>query len=151
MKNTIMHKGLSIALTVLAMLTSPAGLTEIYKWVDEDGKTHFSDTKPKDRAANTVNVEINSIDFPTVEPNPQATAGRREVIMYSTSWCGYCRKARSFFRSKGIVFKEFDVEKTTKGKKDYARLNGRGVPIILVGQQRLNGFDPDRFMALYRR
>jgi glutaredoxin len=124
---------------------------EIYKWIDANGKVQFSDQKPDDTTPETVELEINSLSFPKVETNNAVALGRREVVMYSTTWCGYCKKARKFFRSKGIRFKEYDVEKSHKGKKDYARLNGRGVPIILVGNQRMNGFDADRFMSLYRK
>ena len=48
-----------------------------------------------------------------------------------------------------IPFQEYDVEKTRKGKKDFAELKGRGVPILLVRGQRMNGFSASRFERLY--
>lgn len=41
-----------ITLLILA-LCQPAG-AEMYKWVDQDGVTHFSDTPPPDQAVETM-------------------------------------------------------------------------------------------------
>ena len=35
-----------------------------------------------------------------------AVAGHK-VELYTTSWCPYCKKARDFFRSRGISFTEY--------------------------------------------
>ncbi|WP_198147347.1 glutaredoxin family protein [Gilvimarinus polysaccharolyticus] len=32
------------------------------------------------------------------------------VVMYA-SWCGYCKKARRYFRANNIPFTEYDIEK----------------------------------------
>ncbi|MGI9290354.1 MAG: glutaredoxin domain-containing protein [Gammaproteobacteria bacterium] len=69
--------------------------------------------------------------------------------MYSTEWCGVCKKARNYFTANDIPFKEYDVEKSTKGARDYKKLNARGVPVILVGKSRLNGFSSGKFENLY--
>ena len=69
--------------------------------------------------------------------------------MYATSWCGVCRKARSYFRANGIAFTEFDVENSARGKREFKRLGGRGVPVILVGKKRLNGFNRTAFESIY--
>ncbi|MFT5419606.1 MAG: glutaredoxin-like YruB-family protein [Candidatus Endobugula sp.] len=69
--------------------------------------------------------------------------------MYSTAWCGYCKKARKYFTSKGIAFIEYDIEKNARAKRDYDALGGKGVPVILVGKKRMNGFSPQGFDRLY--
>jgi glutaredoxin len=72
------------------------------------------------------------------------------VTLYSASWCGVCRRARSYFNRNRIPFTEYDVEQSERGRQDYRALQGRGVPIILVGATRMNGFSPDAFDAMYR-
>ena len=50
--------------------------------------------------------------------------------------------------SEGIAYKEYDVDKSSKGKRDYKKLNGKGVPIILVGDQRMDGFSAQRLQVM---
>jgi mycoredoxin len=33
-----------------------------------------------------------------------------EVIMYSTVWCGYCKRLKVAMKSAGIAFTEVDIE-----------------------------------------
>ena len=142
----------SAARAASVLLLSGAGLVgaaEVYSWRDADGRVHFGDRKPADTAARRIDLPtVNSVGAVSVEPTAMSS---RKVTLYSAVWCGYCRKARAHFKREAIPFDEFDVETSAKGRADYARLQGRGVPIILVGQQRMNGFDPDRFAALYER
>lgn len=69
--------------------------------------------------------------------------------MYSTTWCGVCKKAKRYFNQNGISYTEYDVEKSAKGKSDFKAMNGTGVPIILIGDARMYGFSPARFERLY--
>ena len=32
-----------------------------------------------------------------------------DIVMYSTNWCPYCRKARLFFRQANIPYTEYDI------------------------------------------
>ncbi|MBT3504945.1 MAG: glutaredoxin family protein [Piscirickettsiaceae bacterium] len=82
---------------------------------------------------------------------PTITPSNKQVTMYSTSWCGYCRKARDVFTRQGITFKELDIEKSAVAKQAYDALNGRGVPLILVDDQQMTGFDVRSFKRLYEQ
>ena len=64
-----------------------------------------------------------------------------DVVMYSTSWCPYCRKARRFFRQANIPYTEYDVEKSARAYEEYQRISGRGVPVIVIGDQVIQGFN----------
>ena len=72
------------------------------------------------------------------------------VVMYSTSWCGYCRQARRYFKSKGIKYVERDIERSRLAKRAYDRLGGNGVPLIVVGENQMSGFSARKFDRLYR-
>jgi glutaredoxin len=69
--------------------------------------------------------------------------------MYSTSWCGYCKKARKHFELKKIPYREYDIERSKKAALEYKKLNGRGVPVILIGKRRMNGFSANTFDKIY--
>lgn len=142
-------RSLIIALIGSCLLV-PTAFSEIYKWVDENGKTHFSDQKPEQATVEEIEVKVNTITTPSILDSDFLEArDRRKVVMYSAVWCGVCKKAARYFREKKIPFKEYDIEKSRKGRQDYTKLNGRGVPIILVGKKRMNGFSASRFQSMY--
>jgi len=120
---------------------------EIYKWTDDDGVVHFGDTPPATAIYSVPEIQINTYTAP-VSSSKTATANR-QVVMYSTSWCGYCKKAKKYFVKKGISFKEYDIEKSPSARRKYDQLNGRGVPLIVIGDQRLSGFSVEAFERIY--
>jgi len=80
---------------------------------------------------------------------PAIAQERPAVIkMYATSWCPYCAKARAYFAKRGIAYVEIDIEKSREGRAEYDRLGARGIPVILVGAQRMNGFSEARLTHL---
>ena len=81
-------------------------------------------------------------------PPDYALAHDGKVILYSTSWCGYCAKARRLLRDNGIAYHEYDIEKSREGYDQYESLGGRGVPLLLINGEVIKGYNPDRIMAL---
>ena len=123
---------------------------EIYKWTDESGRVHFGD-KPKDKdQAEQLSPKINSYESVSYESfTPAQGATSQRVIMYSAAWCGYCKQARQYFRRNGISFVEYDIEKNQNARRAYNAIGGNGVPVILVGSKRLNGFTTIDFQSIY--
>lgn len=74
----------------------------------------------------------------------RAEVGSAKVVLLSTAWCGYCRKLRGDLASWGITYDEFDVEKSQEGRNAYALVGGRGVPILLIGDEVVHGYSPQR-------
>lgn len=70
------------------------------------------------------------------------------VIMYSTRWCPYCKKAREYFKRHQFSYVEYDIEASATNLENFRALNGNGVPLILVGDRRMQGFTPQSFEAL---
>ena len=134
----------------------PTGYAEIYRWVDGDGKVHFSNEQPKEVQSEQMKIQVNSLESISIsdseflkERERKANlSSARKVVMYSASWCGYCRAARNYFRQEKIPFEEYDVENSKRGR-DYAKIDNAGVPIILVGKKRMLGFTAKRFQAMY--
>jgi len=62
------------------------------------------------------------------------------VEIYVTDWCGYCRQAQSYMKSKGIPFVAYDIEKDSAANLRHKELGGRGVPLIIIGSNRMSGF-----------
>ena len=155
-----MYKSFITYLLVLLMLSLPLqGAAEIYTWTDEAGNVHFTDSPPDEAKSKKIEISpLNSYSSPSAESvknildRPTGVAGRKaNVILYSTTWCGYCKKARRWFHQNNIPFTEYDTEKSARGRRDYKKMNGRGVPIIKVGQKRLNGFSPGSLTQVLRK
>jgi glutaredoxin len=142
-----------VALLLFLSSLSFALQAEIYTWQDDRGQTHFGDRPPDQAQASEVRLRINTYEAPEIRPlgNRPFGGGSDKVILYSARWCGVCKKAKRFFIEKNIPFEEYDVEKSQRGRRDFKRLQGKGVPIILVGDQRMNGFSPERFESIYQR
>lgn len=75
----------------------------------------------------------------------------KQVVLYTTANCAHCRRAKDFLREQGIAFREMDVGRGERARKELQRLGARGVPVLLVGGERMDGFDAKRFLALYHR
>jgi glutaredoxin len=133
---------LPFVILVFSLCTHAA---EVYKWTGPDGRTHFGDRPDPGVPAEQMRIRSFSGTSDVTKNDSSAIAG---VVMLSTAWCGVCKRARQYLTSKGVAFTELDVEKSAAGRDEYRRLNGRGVPIILVGNQQMNGFDPARLDRL---
>jgi glutaredoxin len=77
-----------------------------------------------------------------VAPEVRATVGDSKVVLLSASWCGYCKRARTDFRAWGVHFREYDVETSDAGRRAYALIGERFVPILLIGERQLYGYSP---------
>jgi glutaredoxin len=66
-----------------------------------------------------------------------------EIILYQTSWCGYCRKAQNLLEDLGAVYVAKDVERDRQAAREY-REKGRGysgIPLIDFDGQLVRGYD----------
>lgn len=79
---------------------------------------------------------------------PQDAEGK--VILYRTSWCGYCKRAAAYMQQKNIPFVERDIEANSAYKAEYTRLGGTGpVPFIVFGSKTMLGFSETPFDQNY--
>ncbi len=141
-----------IILTSLLLFTSISN-SAIYKWTDAQGKLHFGDRKPDAQQAEEVKLrKLSSFKSVTFMTRKDTKAdGNLNVVMYSAEWCGYCKKARNYFKNKNIQFTEYDIEKDPVAAKDYKSMGATGVPVILVGNKRMNGFSIKGFERIYKK
>lgn len=130
---------LPLSLLVLAV---PSVGAEIYRWTDANGRVHFSNQKPAGEVAGPVETFHGKARVSFVEGNGGGDGVvAAKVRMFTTSWCPVCKKAKTYLQLKGIAFEELNVETSPEAKREFERLGGKGVPVILVGGQRMDGFD----------
>jgi mycoredoxin len=56
------------------------------------------------------------------------------VTMYSTTWCGYCRRLKSQLDREGITYEEINIEQDPESAAFVEKANGgnRTVPTVRV-------------------
>ena len=72
------------------------------------------------------------------------------VTLYSTSRCPNCKRLKQWLSQNKLRFQEFDIERNQRAFKEFQRLGSRGVPVLLVDKQRVDGFDPKRLQQAFK-
>ncbi len=153
-------RALATVLVALAAASLPAD-AQVYKWTGPDGRTHYGDRPPDDAKKQELRIGVQSFGGPAqvdtwtqVLKRPPAvdTSKPRSaaVTMFSTSWCPHCKRAKAYFAQKGVGYREVDIEESEAGRREFEQYGGSGVPLIIVGEQRMRGFDAaamDRLLA----
>jgi GrxC family glutaredoxin len=103
--------------------------------IDAGVVTHtFYPVFPPDRAAADV------VEWLRDHPVPRVSGSG--VVIYTTSWCPYCKAAKALLSAKGVAFTEIDVERVPGAAETMAARSGRRtVPQIFVGQDHVGGSD----------
>lgn len=66
----------------------------------------------------------------------------KEVTVYTTAYCPYCMRAKSFLQGEGIPFKEVNLEGKPDELKALKEKTGmRTVPQIFFGDELIGGCD----------
>jgi glutaredoxin 3 len=65
-----------------------------------------------------------------------------QVIIYTTTYCPYCSRAKSLLRSKNVAFQEIDVTDDPEQRAEMERLSRRyTVPQIFIDGKPIGGYD----------
>lgn len=69
----------------------------------------------------------------------------KNVIIYSTPTCTYCKAAKDFFTANNVTYTEYNVASDMERRKEMIDKTGQmGVPVIIVGDEVVVGFDQDK-------
>ncbi len=72
-----------------------------------------------------------------------------KVILFTTPTCGWCTRAKKYFRANNVKFKAIDVSNDPAAARDMQRMSGQmGVPVIKIGSEVIVGFDQARINKL---
>ncbi len=97
-------------------------------------------------------LSLTEDDLTKVDDPDAIAAGlvyRGEVVLYSTSWCGWCRKTREL----GVRYVEKDVERNSQAKIERNLKTGgeSGVPVVDWRGQIVRGYAESTFRSLAKR
>jgi glutaredoxin len=85
---------------------------------------------PMSRNANTSNAAAAT----SVRPSA------KKVVIYTTTNCPYCANAKQYLDKKGVRFREVNIATSIAGMDEYRKLGGRGTPLIMVGNEKVENF-----------
>lgn len=77
-------------------------------------------------------------------------ASGSQVILYSLSTCGYCKQARELLEKQNVDYFEKVIDTSASAKKEAAELGIKAVPVLLVGDYRVKGYDESKWLDLLR-
>lgn len=71
------------------------------------------------------------------------------VEIYTTSWCGYCKQAVGYLKSRGIPFTEHDIEKDESAARRWKEIAPEGgVPVAVIGKRVVRGYSRELYEKL---
>ncbi len=139
-------------------------IADFYTWEDEKGNVHITDYPPPAKQGKKIKVRKDE-DIPKdfcIRPAKEQTAKQsdkdkvaqsenNEVILYTTSWCPYCTKARDFFASRNISFTEYDIERDKEAARRKKELDPRGgVPFAIINGKEIHGYSESAYKNALR-
>ena len=69
----------------------------------------------------------------------------KKVTIYTTNICPWCIKSKEFFKENKISYKEKNVQENPKLANELLEKSGQmGVPVIMIGDSVLIGFNKER-------
>jgi glutaredoxin len=160
---------------VLCLVLTASG--DIYTWIDGNGVKHYSNEAPaggqevdqeaeirhssdqyreRDKSRNTAQEQmLEEGQSGKDAADRQASAHRSvtkkpgAVVIYTRPSCPYCAQAKAFFARYGITYTEYDINADEQARERFKKLNGRGVPLIFVGEKRISGFSEGVLQRLF--
>jgi len=73
----------------------------------------------------------------------------KTVSIYSTPTCVYCNAAKDYFKANNVAYTEFNVASDLERRKEMIDKTGQmGVPVIMIGDEAVVGFDQDKIAEL---
>jgi glutaredoxin-like YruB-family protein len=76
----------------------------------------------------------------------------KKVSIYTTPTCQYCDQAKEYMDEHEIDYKEYDVSSDDKRRKEMIEESGQmGVPVLMLGEEMMIGFDEGRFEEMVEK
>ncbi len=73
----------------------------------------------------------------------------KNVTIYTTASCGYCKMAKEFFTANNVTYTEYNVGTDIEKRKEMIERSGQmGVPVIFVDNEMTVGFDKTKLSSL---
>lgn len=77
-----------------------------------------------------------------------AVAAQPNVVLYTTTTCGVCKRALAYLDRRGVRYLNKDINADPEAREEFRKKGGRGVPLIEVDGEIMRGFNQQRLDEL---
>jgi len=137
-------------ITVAFALMAFAASAQLYRWTDEQGRTHVTDTPPPPTARNVQKKDVPRA--PDRSPIPYELAQAMKdfpITLYTAPNCkAPCAAARAALNKRGAPFKEVQVWDEESNAELKRVSGGSDVPTLVVGRSVHRGFEQGAYGSL---
>jgi glutaredoxin len=114
----------------------------------------YSEESDKIKLQKQWSVDKNKNDINRQKSRIAANNGNKlkTIKIFEASWCGYCKKLKALLDANNIQYVSCDIEKTDGCKSEYDsyRENYTGIPLSVIGNTVIRGFDPEAVQLALR-
>ena len=77
------------------------------------------------------------------------TETKQKVTIYSTPTCHFCGMAKEYFKEHGVAYEEHNVATDLAKRSEMVEKSKQmGVPVIVVGDEVIVGYDESKLASL---
>ena len=130
-----------------------ASAQQLYRWTDQAGRVHVTDTPPPPSAkevqrksaagAGTATADTAGLPYAV-----QLAAKSFPVTLYTAPDCEPCGAARSLLNARGVPFREVLVAHEAQQQELQKAVGALAVPSIIVGDSVQKGFEEGAYHGL---
>jgi glutaredoxin len=144
-----MRTSLPVAVFLLAVASTASA--QLYRWTDEKGRVHITDTPPPASAKGVQKKKPGEVAAIEAQRPFELEQAMKDfpVTLYTSPNCKEgCDAARTLLNQRAVPFKEVQVWEE-KSNEELKRVSGgNDVPTLVVGRSVHRGFEPGAYQAL---
>ena len=137
-------------MVALMLIASPLWAGNLYKWVDKDGKVHYTDQPPPPDAKTAERKKLGDKPGATQLPYALQMAIKNfPVTLYNADCPVTCPKATALLNKRGVPFTEKSARDAATAEELKALTGGKlVVPVLKVGSQVISGYEEGQWTTV---
>lgn len=72
----------------------------------------------------------------------------KDITIYTSSTCPYCTLAKDYLNEKGVEYDERNISTSREAREELMAKGHTGVPVVIIDNEEIVGFDKARIDAL---
>jgi len=140
---------------IALMSAALAASAQLYRWKDEKGRVHVTDTPPpasardvRERAPGAAPASDSGGNLPY---SVQQAVASNPVTLYTGADCAPCGDARALLNARGVPFSEVMVVDQKQAEELKKAVGSLSVPSLRVGSSVQKGFEAGLYQSMLDR